>query len=421
MQYARRLDNSQWGGGRNSKGAAKFSLLMSGDDGMVQTALVISLLSSISIAFPDANNWLVDQVMSVTALMMIPAMLASSKLAQYFDKKHIIIIGTVIFTVAGLAATVAPNIYVLIATRGLLGIGAGLSFPLVPSAIAYLFCEHEKNQMLGWMNGCGGILSFVLGIGSGLIAEVNWRASFLLYLIFVPVIILQVFCLPNFKPERQDAREEAEHKGFAVIKEQVNWRMWLVGVCMLAFMCVMMTVIFKLSIFVETNGIGSPASSGFASSVNTLAAFVISLFFTTYLKLSRRYAVVVSLFFAMLCFVLIALAENMSMVYASTICMGLCMGTINPYLFATMSNVAPNTRKTLGMTMMCIFQLGGQVFTPYYMMLVGALGFTDDRALFWFTAGIFFATAVAVALIFTIRRPRAGVLPNSNNCSSGVG
>jgi MFS family permease len=415
MQFARRQDDTQWGKGSRSKWAAKISLLLSGDDGMVQTALIISLLASISAAFPEADIWLVDQVMSVTAMMMIPAMLATSKLAQYFNKKHIIIFGTVIFMLAGLAASLAPNIYILIATRAVLGIGAGLSFPLVPSAIAYLFREREKNQMLGWMNACGGILSFTLGIGSGIIAEYSWRASFILYLIFVPVIILQVVCLPNFMPERKDALQRAKSEAITIVKEHINWKMWLVGLCMVSFMCVMMTVIFKLSIFVESNGFGTPAASGMASSMNTAAAFAISLIFSSYLKLTRRFAVPVSLLCAASCFALMALAQNMQMIYASTICMGLCMGTINPYLFATMSNVAPYTKKTIGMTMVCIAQLAGQVFTPYYMMLVNALGFVDEIALFWFTSALFTVAAIVVAITFALRLPQKGTLPSPND------
>ena len=47
---------------------------------------------------------------------------------------------------------------------------------------------------------------------------------------------------------------------------------------------------------------------------------------------------------------------------------------------------------------MCIFQLGGQIFPPYYMMLVVSLGFSSERALFGFTAGIFIVAAIAVAV-----------------------
>jgi MFS family permease len=183
---------------------------------------------------------------------------------------------------------------------------------------------------------------------------------------------------------------------------------------MISFMCVMMSIIFKLSIFVETNGIGTPAASGTASSINTVAAFAISLFFTTYLRITRRYAPAVSMVFAMCCFLFAALATDMVFIYCATVCMGLCMGTINPYLFAIMSNVSPDTRKTIGMTMMCIFQLAGQIFTPYYMMGVAVLGFADERSLFWFTAGVFGVAAVVLAILFSIRKPKEGTLPSSD-------
>ena len=98
------------------------------------------------------------------------------------------------------------------------------------------------------------------------------------------------------------------------------------------------------------------------------------------------------------------------MVFLGMILQGLSMGTLNPFFMSTMSNVAPDTRKTLGMTMMCIFQLAGQIFTPYYMMLVGALGFEGERALFGFTAAVFLVVAVAVAAVAcaSMRKGRGG-------------
>ena len=78
------------------------------------------------------------------------------------------------------------------------------------------------------------------------------------------------------------------------------------------------------------------------------------------------------------------------------------MGTMNPFFMSIMSKVAPDSRKTLGMTMMCIFQLGGQIITPYYMIGVAALGFATERALFGFTAAIFFIVAIVVAVFAVV-------------------
>lgn len=43
MEYARKGDDTQWGKGRKSKAGTKIALLFSGDDGIVQTALISPL------------------------------------------------------------------------------------------------------------------------------------------------------------------------------------------------------------------------------------------------------------------------------------------------------------------------------------------------------------------------------------------
>lgn len=399
MEYARKHDDSQWGRGRKSKAGAKAALLLSGDDGMVQTALISPLLASIAVAYPDATELMLDQAMSVTAMAMIPAMLCSSALARRFNKKHLIMFGTVLFMLSGLAAMLAPNMAALVVTRAVLGLGAGLAFPLVPSSIAYLFGEHEKNQMLGWMNACGSLLSFTLSMAAGWVALVNWRMAFLFYLIFVPVLVLQWLFLPNFEPEGKEAIDKG------LTKEPLNWKMWLVGLSMLAFMVLAMVATFKLSLFVELNGLGTSADSGTGVSCMTCASFLISLFFATYLEKLKKFAPVVSLCFAAASFLTLSCAQNVPMVFFGMALLGFCMGTLNPFFMSTMSIVAPDTRKTLGMTMMCIFQLGGQIITPYYMMLVSWLGFSTERALFGFTAGVFLVAAVVVT-VFMIVKPK---------------
>ena len=352
MEYARKHDEGQWGRGRKSKTGAKAALLLSGDDGMVQTALISPLLASIAVAYPDATELMLDQAMSVTAMTMLPAMLCSSVLARYFNKKHLVMFGTLLFMLAGLSAMVAPNMAVLVATRAVLGVGAGIAFPLVPSSIAYLFGEHEKNQMLGWMNACGSFLSFTLSMAAGWVALVDWKLAFLFYLIFVPVLVLQGLFLPDFKPEKR----EAVDKGLA--KEPLNAKMWLVGIAMLLFMVLAMVATFKLSLFVEQSGLGTSADSGAGVSCMTCASFLISLFFAQYVERLGRFAPVVSFCFAALSFFVLSVAQSIPLVFLGMVLLGFCMGTVNPFFMSTMSNVAPETRKTLGMTMTCIFQLG---------------------------------------------------------------
>lgn len=400
MEYARKHDTSQWGRGRKSKNGAKAALLLSGDDGMVQTALLAPLLASVALAFPGTSELMLDQALTITALMTMPAMLLSSFLARYFNKKHLIMFGTVLFMLAGLSAMLAPNIETLVLLRAVLGIGAGLAFPLVPSSIAYLFEEREKNQMLGWMNACGSFLSFTLSMAAGYVALFDWRHAFLFYLIFVPVLVLQWLFLPNFKPERVEAREAG------LERVHVTKGMVAVALCMLVFMILAMVSTLRLSLFVETNGIGTSADSGTAISLMTCGSFLLSLFFATFLSRLRKLAPVVSMLLAALAFGLLSTATSVPQVYLGMFCQGLCMGSVNPLLMSMMSEVAPSSSKTLGMTLMCMCQLGGQVFTPYYILLVESLGFTGGRSLFTVTCFVFLAAAVVLAVIAAVSKGR---------------
>ncbi len=393
MDYARRQDDSQWGSGRKSKAGAKLSLLLSGDNGMVQTALIAPLLASIAITYPDASELMLDQAMSVTALAMIPAMLLTSALAKHMNKKLLIMGGTAVFMLAGVLAMFTTNIESLIVTRAVLGIGAGIAFPLVPSSIAYLFSGHEKNQMLGWMNACGSFLSFVLSLAAGWVALVDWKLAFLFYLLFVPVLVLQWVFLPNFKPEKLEAQEEGRSK------EPVTWKMWVTGAGMFVYMILAMVTTFRISYYVEFNDLGTSVQSGMGTSCMTLASLAISLFFAHYYEKLKHFAPVVSLCFAVISFASLALAQNMYAVLGGMVLLGMCMGTINPFFMSTMSSVAPESRKTLGMTMMCICQLGGQIVTPYYIAFVEMIGLEGDRALFFFTGGVFVVAAIIAAIV----------------------
>lgn len=392
-----------WGKGRESKAASKLALLLSGDDGMVQTALITPLLASIAIHYPDASEWLLDQVMAITATCMIPSMLVSSKLAQYFDKKKIIMIGTIIFSLAGMSGMLTSSIEMLVLTRALLGIGAGLAFPLVPSAISYLFKEREKNQMLGWMNSMGAFFSFTLSIMAGVIALTNWKHAFWFYGLFLIVTVIQYFVLPNFKPEKQEIEEERARPCAKPPerKEPLGWRVWVTGFGMLCFMIIGMVATFKISLFVEGYGLGTPADSGFCISAMTCCSFAISLIFARYLQLFKKFAPIVSLFFLMVSFGLLATAESVAMAVVAMGFLGLSMGTMNPFFFSMMSRVVPMTRTTLAMSMICVFQLGGQIITPYYMMAVSALGFDTIRSLFGFTA-VFLGVATIVLFVITL-------------------
>lgn len=392
----------RWGKGRSSKMAAKVALLASGNDGMMQTALMTPMFASVILAFPGNDQFIYDQVISVTALFMVPAMLLSSWLARHFNKKWLIVIGTTVFMVAGLAAAFSPSLVFLIVVRALLGIGAGLAFPLIPSSIAYLFSDHEKNQMLGWMNATGSALSFILSAAAGLIATVYWRGSFYLYLIFIPVIILQIVCLPDFKPEKREADEVVGAR-----EQPFGWKPWLVALSMLVTMGIMTLVLYRLSPIIEFNGLGSSADSGLSTSIMTICSFFSALLFGSYFSKLGRFTPAISLMMGGFAFILLALAPSIIVIHVGVALYGLALGSLNPFFMSAMSSVTPASKLTFGMTLVCICQIGAQVITPYYMALVAGVGIEGDFGLCICTATILFVGMVGVTVWAAVSRKKA--------------
>ena len=360
---------------------------------MVQTALISPMLFSIMVDFAGKDQLYYDWVISITALLMVPGMFLSSYLVRKMNKKHLIIFGTILFAVAGLACSLSPSIEFLLVARGILGFGAGICYPLIPSAIAQLFNGEEKDKMLGWVNACGSALSFILSTAAGAIAVFAWKASFLLYLIFIPITIIQFFCLPNFEPEGKPTKDVSTIEK----TEKVGWKPWFVALSMLVIMAMLTCMLFRLSPIIEANGFGSSAASGFGSSLMTAASFLAALFFGFYFNRLKRLSPVMSFIVAGLSMACFAAASSLMIIYAGCIFYGLALGSLGPFFMSMMSRVAPMTKMTFCMTLTCVCQIGAQVITPYYMAAIAAIN-SSDTFLCGFTAAALFVIAIGVLI-----------------------
>lgn len=398
--------------------AAKLALLLSCDDGMVQMALYTPLMASIAMTFADAPSWAIDFGLSVTATAMLPAMLLAGVMAKYINKKILIIIGTAVFMAAGLAITVAPSIEFLIAARAVIGLGGGFAFPLIPSAISQLFDETEKNRMLGWMNAMGSFLSFVLTAVAGFVAISGWRQAFLLYLLFVPVIILQIFCLPSFKPEREighrHERQASLQEGNAVLENgktkqpgytKLGWRVWACCLGLFAFLIMVSAVTFRISLFIETTGMGNSGDSGMASGIMLCSSFITSSLFGLVLRVTKRYTPLVSLASLLVSFVLLYSATSLPQCLTAMVFQGIAMGTIMPYVYSCVSRWARPLQLTFAMSLVSFFQFGAQLAETGWLGFTAAIGFGGFRELFLLCGVLVFAAFLILTPIIVVKKP----------------
>jgi len=137
---------------------------------LVSTGLFMVTLDNlvVSVALPsirldlgaglESLEWTVNAYTLAYAVLLMPA----AALGDRFGRRSMFILGLVVFTVASLAAAVAPNIEVLIASRAIQGFGAAIVTPLTLTLLAEAFPGEKRGLALGIWSGTAG-----LGVASG--------------------------------------------------------------------------------------------------------------------------------------------------------------------------------------------------------------------------------------------------------------
>ena len=123
-------------------------------------------------------------VVSAYTIAFAAFILTAGALGDRIGARRIFAAGFAIFTAASLACALAPNAAVLIAARGVQGLGAAI---LVPNSLALLnhayADEKQRGRAVGiWAAGASLALTAGPLVGGALIALVGWRSIFLVNL-----------------------------------------------------------------------------------------------------------------------------------------------------------------------------------------------------------------------------------------------
>jgi predicted MFS family arabinose efflux permease len=160
-------------------------------------AAVAPALGVIKEYFADVNQLFVQMIISVPALFIVITNLFFPALCKRFGAKTLVLGGLLLYTVGGCIAGAFSNIWLVLLMRALVGVGVGIIMPLSTGLLSYYFRPEEQVGLMGYssaMNQMGGVIATLL---SGILSNISWRASFLVYLLGLLSIILCLLYLPN--------------------------------------------------------------------------------------------------------------------------------------------------------------------------------------------------------------------------------
>jgi EmrB/QacA subfamily drug resistance transporter len=190
-------ENKKWW----TLGAVSVGLFMIMLDNTVVNVALPSMRSSLHMSLSE-----LEWVVAGYALTFAAFMLIGGKLADYFGRRLIFMVGLAVFVGASLACGFASNGRFLIGARIVQGLGGALMNPATLSIISATFAPRERGRAIGiW----AGVSALALAIGplvGGLLTEhVNWNWIFF---INVPVGLVGLLLAPVLIAESRDTSAE---------------------------------------------------------------------------------------------------------------------------------------------------------------------------------------------------------------------
>jgi MFS family permease len=160
--------------------------------GLFSLAPALPLIQEVFSGAPNAEM-LIGMVGAVGGFAFAASSLVMGRLVDHFGYRSVYIGALIVFTLAGLAGAVAPNLPILIMTRAIVGIAVAGAVNAALVGISQLVPPARRSRLLGLTSLAAGISSIAAAPTVGLLARIDWRAAFLphiLGLLIVPLAML---------------------------------------------------------------------------------------------------------------------------------------------------------------------------------------------------------------------------------------
>ncbi|WP_024287278.1 MFS transporter [Cellulomonas sp. KRMCY2] len=370
----------------------------------IEVSLINSALGEIAKAFPTADPVLINLVSTSSVVFMFLCSFIVGRVGARYDKRKIVLIALVIYIIGGLGGYLfSYSIWALILSRSLVGIGAGMTAPLVGCIVSELWHGPDRARMLGWANGFDSLLAVFITMLAGVLGAINWRYTFFAYGVFILVLLLEAYALPSIPPPV--ARQAVEKPQFTP-KQKAKLAL-IAGFVFLNLMAGML-LFLKMPIMVTQDGLGGPAQIAMGFSANTAGACISALCFGWIYRVFKRYTLAVYLALTAVAFLIVLSAHSIPIIVLGFFINGLGNGLMIPSIEMKAIGTGPRANVSYAMSVAFGALFLGQIAAGFVEKLLGVFGDPAPRTLMTFSL-VMFLLYLTAYLIWT------RVVPEENN------
>lgn len=395
------------------KGYAKMAAVLSVSTITILGSTAVSpALSGIKSAFPQMSDGWIEMILTLPTLLIIPSCLLCRYAISRMGQKNVLLMGIIIYLIGGLGSGLAPDFYMLLAFRGILGIGCGFITPMAQNLISSNFTGETKQKLTSYSASASYLMGIIASFLVGRLVGINWRMAFLIYLIALVVLVLNIIYLPDDR--------KINHESEAMNKETVtkisdrheskgiNIKAILVMIAMFGINGAFYTFSASISLFMRTEGIGNETSSGIVVSAFMICGFIVGLVVHPVRKLLKEYMIVLGCFMMGAGYALLSQAASMPVLMAAAAMVGGSYSILYSEVFTKIRQAARSEEETTTLvtyTTACMFL--GQALSQYILRGVEHIaGVSGYRFRFIFVGALLLVSMVGCIIknVITYRK-----------------
>lgn len=354
-----------------------------------------------SLGISQSQSELLGTAPSITVILFI---LLSSYFAKRIGMKKTIILGLLLAGIGGIIPVFTATFQTVLISRVILGAGLGVYNSLAVTYISSLYSGNTRATLLGIRNSMEALGQTILIFLAGVLVNINWTASFLVYAIAFPVALLFALKVPEIRDENSDIPENH-------VKEKMNPMVF--ALVLFAILLVMNSIAISVrfaSIATEIKGVNFNASNYLA--LMPILGILAGFMFGPINKWIGKGTLYLGIIFFIISNLLIAVS-NGNMTFLLT---GLFLSSITgswcfPFIFSNLDKVT--TKNTINFATSLIF-IGcniGNFIAPIAMQLAQFLTrSTNLTAPFFVFAGIFIV--ILFVTFFATNKKNTRVITN---------
>ena len=346
-------------------------------------SVVNSTIPAMTETFSGHALSLIESITTIVNLFVTIFVLVSGFLVNKIGQKQTALLGIGIAAISSIVPVFSTNFYVVLGSRAVLGIGIGLSNALAASLLSAFFKGNELAKYMGWRTAAGGIGTSLMTMVAGQLLKLSWHMSYLVYILFVPTLLLFIFFVPE--PEKygvfvQKNEEKKKSEKEANADNKLAGLGTVLALAVLFFFFLVGATIFgtKLAQIFVTKNIGTASEASVVASIFTLSQMFGGMLFGYCYKHFGTKMLPVTILLRGLPLLVIGAVNSKILIGLMAVIFGLAGGMTVSLIFMTVSTVITPKNATLYNAIPMVGSNLGAFCAPF---IAGYMGSAPDTAM----------------------------------------